>query len=68
MELAITVARSTLKHIFHNHHNIFRQNAKHKFLLTAYHIEAKLTYDYMVLDVTMKHIVLCTRYEWNLNQ
>lgn len=57
-ELGITnIARSTLEHIFHDHHDIFRRKATHKPFLSAEHMEARLAFAHMALHIAMNHIV-----------
>lgn len=57
-ELGIHAARSTLEHVFHDHHNIFRRKATHKPYLTAEHMEARLAFAHMALHIAMHHIVI----------
>lgn len=56
-ELGISAARSTLEHVFHDHHDIFRRKATHKPFLSAGHMEARLAFAHMALHVAMHHIV-----------
>lgn len=56
-ELRITVARSTLEHIFHDHHDIFRRKATHKLSLNADHMEARRAFAHMALCVAMRRVV-----------
>lgn len=59
----ITVARSTLKHIFLNHHDIFRRKATHKPSLSAEHMEARLAFAHMALHVAI-HCIVFTDEMW----
>lgn len=57
-ELGIgNIARSTLEHIFHDHHDIFRCKATHKPFLSVEHMEARLAFAHMALHIAMNHIV-----------
>lgn len=56
-ELNINVARSTLEHVFHDHHDIFRRKATHKPSLSADHMEARLAFAHIALHIAMNHIV-----------
>lgn len=56
-ELGIRAVRSTLEHVFHEQHNIFRRKPCHKPGLTAEHIEACLAFAHMALNIAMNTIV-----------
>ena len=56
-ELGIKAARSTLEHIFHDQHGLFRRKATHKPCLSPQHIEAHLAFCHMALHILINHIV-----------
>ena len=43
-ELGIQAARSTLKHVFHDQHGLFRRKATYKPFLSSQHIESRLAF------------------------
>lgn len=51
------IVRSTLQHIFHNHHDIFGRKAMHKAFLIAQQMEAWLVFAHMALHIAINHIV-----------
>ncbi|RPA96404.1 hypothetical protein L873DRAFT_1694580, partial [Choiromyces venosus 120613-1] len=56
-ELGIPTACSTLEQIFHSQHNIFRRKPAHKASLSFEHLEARLVFAHMVLQIAINTIV-----------
>lgn len=56
-ELGISAARSTLEHVFHDHHDIFRRKTTHKPFFSATHMIVWLAFAHMPLYIAMQRIV-----------
>ncbi|RPA91597.1 hypothetical protein L873DRAFT_1780844 [Choiromyces venosus 120613-1] len=56
-ELGIPTACSTLEQIFHSQHNIFQRKLAHKHSLSLEHLEARLAFAHMALQIAINTIV-----------
>jgi len=56
-ELGIVAARSTIESVFHLQHNIFRRREIHKLFLSQDHIESRLAFAHMPLQIAINTIV-----------
>jgi hypothetical protein len=55
--------RSTLEHIFHEHHHIFRRKAPRKLDLSLVRIEACIAFGHMALQIAI-HLIVFTDEIW----
>lgn len=51
MDPKISVAQSTLKHVFHDRHESFGQKATHEPSLSANHMETQLAFAHIALHI-----------------
>ncbi|RPB04652.1 hypothetical protein L873DRAFT_1786137 [Choiromyces venosus 120613-1] len=56
-ELGIPAAYSTLEQIFHSQHNIFQRKPTHKPSLSLEHLEARLAFTHMALQIAINTVV-----------
>jgi len=55
--LEIQAAQSTLEHVFHDQHGLFRSKATHKPFLSPQHMESPLAFCHMALNISIREIV-----------
>ena len=56
-ELGIQAAWSTLEHVFHDQHGLFRHKATYKPFLSPQHIDSRLAFCHMALNIVIREIV-----------
>lgn len=57
LDTGLHIAQSALEPIFQDHHDIFRRKATHKPYLSAKHMEARLAFAHMALNIAIHQIV-----------
>lgn len=66
-ELGIQAARSTLDHVFHDQHRLFKRKATYKSSLSPQHVESRLAFCHMAFKIAIREIIFTNEMQIEFN-